>query len=475
MVALIFRTTDNTKWGAGKGSDLVPSEADNNFWALLVAVTLLQEHPPEAISIDHFTVTGDHFTVTLTDSSIQGPFLLPTANWNWRGVWAPTTAYAVFDTFSINGGVYLVLFAHVSASTFDPNASDGIGDNFYTLLIQSAKGSQGDPGIPGPPGEDGENGFPGPQGPKGEKGDTGIAGDPGTPGGPPGPPGPRGEDGDEGYPGQQGPPGPQGLPGAVGSPGGTGATGAGVPVGGSTAQVLSKIDGTDYNTHWVTPSGGGGGSGYPLETPFTVPPAPGSWTHSDLNSIATTAQGGVGNTTTQIIYAGNNSGDATASLRNDITAAGAGGASGWRATARFRRWFPLFNFVALGIVISDGTKIYAMGNGAWSNTPYFLTSQTATSLAGAGAAQGTLNDVLGNGAIPYDLWLRVHDDKTNRIWSFSFDGITFVDFFTESRTSFLTATQVGFGGMNDNKGVDGWPTTASQVFECLSWLYEDLP
>lgn len=46
--------------------------------------------------------------------------------------------------------------------------------------------------------------------------------------------------------------------GATGAAGGTGAAGPGVPTGGTTDQVLSKINGTDYNTHWVTPAGGGG-------------------------------------------------------------------------------------------------------------------------------------------------------------------------------------------------------------------------
>lgn len=41
---------------------------------------------------------------------------------------------------------------------------------------------------------------------------------------------------------------PQGQTGA------TGATGAGVPIGGTDGQVLAKIDTTDYNTTWVTPS-----------------------------------------------------------------------------------------------------------------------------------------------------------------------------------------------------------------------------
>ena len=38
-----------------------------------------------------------------------------------------------------------------------------------------------------------------------------------------------------------------------GATGATGATGAGVPTGGSTHQILRKINGTNYNTEWVTP------------------------------------------------------------------------------------------------------------------------------------------------------------------------------------------------------------------------------
>lgn len=54
-----------------------------------------------------------------------------------------------------------------------------------------------------------------------------------------------------------------GATGATGSTGATGAAGAngqGVPVGGTTGQVLTKIDGSDYNTQWSTSSGGGGGA-----------------------------------------------------------------------------------------------------------------------------------------------------------------------------------------------------------------------
>ena len=81
--------------------------------------------------------------------------------------------------------------------------------------------------------------------PKGEKGDTGAQGIQG----PQGPAGQKGEQGD---------PGPQGTAGAKGDPGAQGPAGEGVPTGGTAGQVLTKVDGTNYNTQWSTltiPSG----------------------------------------------------------------------------------------------------------------------------------------------------------------------------------------------------------------------------
>ena len=61
-------------------------------------------------------------------------------------------------------------------------------------------------------------------------------------------------------PGPAGPMGSQGLTGPQGPAGTPGANGQGVPVGGTTGQVLAKVDATDYNTQWVTPSTGGSGA-----------------------------------------------------------------------------------------------------------------------------------------------------------------------------------------------------------------------
>ena len=124
-------------------------------------------------------------------------------------------------------------------------------------------------GPKGEPGQKGDTGQQGEQGPQGEKGDTGSQG-------PQGDVGPQGETGPQG---EQGPQGPKGDTGSSGVYYGTTAPtdtsvnvlinpngelpdykGVGVPAGGSTGQVLAKVDGTDYNTQWVDQTGGSGGS-----------------------------------------------------------------------------------------------------------------------------------------------------------------------------------------------------------------------
>jgi len=56
------------------------------------------------------------------------------------------------------------------------------------------------------------------------------------------------------------------LTGLNGTNGTDGTDGVGIPVGGTAAQVLSKIDNTDYNTQWVNQSGGGAAS--PASKPY---------------------------------------------------------------------------------------------------------------------------------------------------------------------------------------------------------------
>jgi hypothetical protein len=69
--------------------------------------------------------------------------------------------------------------------------------------------------------------------------------------------GSTGRTGATGWTGVTGATGWTGRTGATGWTGMTGPTGAGVAPGGSAGQVLAKIDGTNYNTQWITPSAGG--------------------------------------------------------------------------------------------------------------------------------------------------------------------------------------------------------------------------
>jgi len=141
---------------------------------------------------------------------------------------------------------------------------------------QGEKGDTGATGAQGPKGDTGATGATGPQGPKGDTGATGSQGPQGIQGetgpqgpkgdtGDTGPQGPKGDTGDTGATGPQGPQGIQGETGPQGPKGDTGDTGAtgpqgpagpGVPTGGTVGQILQKLSGTDFDTGWVTPSGG---------------------------------------------------------------------------------------------------------------------------------------------------------------------------------------------------------------------------
>jgi hypothetical protein len=167
-------------------------------------------------------------------------------------------------------------------------------DSDATWVPPAPKGDTGATGPPGPTGSTGATGPAGPTGPQGPigatgtqgpKGDTGITGSTGAQG-PPGATGAQGAQGatgptgaDSTVPGPQGPPGapgaqgPQGTTGATGSTGAQGAAGVGVPAGGTTDQVLAKVNATDYNTKWMTPAAGGTPNwpdGYPSYDPRYV-------------------------------------------------------------------------------------------------------------------------------------------------------------------------------------------------------------
>jgi hypothetical protein len=134
-MTVIYRTSDSGKWGSGKGSALTAAEVDGNFWDHEGRIGYIEDHPPNAISVAYFEVTGGQFYVHLTDASRVGPYSLPVMAWNFRGAWAPDTVYVGDDIVTVNGGTYRINWNHTSADEFDAGANDGSGHDYYSLLL----------------------------------------------------------------------------------------------------------------------------------------------------------------------------------------------------------------------------------------------------------------------------------------------------------------------------------------------------
>ena len=129
----------------------------------------------------------------------------------------------------------------VVVTVSETNATVSLG----TAGLQGLKGDTGATGAQGATGSQGATGAQGATGPKGDTGATGAQGATGATGA-------QGPQGIQGVKGDKGDTGDTGATGAQGATGATGANGQGVPAGGTAGQLLSKIDGTNYNTQWTT-------------------------------------------------------------------------------------------------------------------------------------------------------------------------------------------------------------------------------
>lgn len=133
---ITYRTAGD--WGAGKGGNLTPAEVDGNFYDLAQQIAGLELGPTPA-EIDTISVVGNQMTITLDDARSFGPYTIPTAAFRWRGAWAAATPYLVNDLVTVAGqGVFLVLVAHTSDSTFDPDYLVG-SDIAYQLVLEEVR------------------------------------------------------------------------------------------------------------------------------------------------------------------------------------------------------------------------------------------------------------------------------------------------------------------------------------------------
>jgi hypothetical protein len=212
------------------------------------------------------------------------------ALWNFTGAYNIGASYAIGDVTTYDGKTWYRIHANGGNSGDTP-----VEGTFWTLLAdKGAIGNTGATGATGPQGDPGPTGATGSAGATGATGATGAAGTNGTNGtngldgktvlnGVTAPSAGTGVDGDfyidtvtdliygpkttgawgsgtsiigptgpTGATGPTGPTGPTGATGPAGTNGTNGTNGAGVPVGGTSNQVLAKIDATDYNTQWVT-------------------------------------------------------------------------------------------------------------------------------------------------------------------------------------------------------------------------------
>lgn len=108
-------------WGPGKGANLQPAEVDSNFWNIAQAIVDLETNPAIPVGIENISMSGSSMTITLTDGTVMGPFLIPVLTFVWRGAWQPFTSYAELDVFTVDSvGIFMVTLAHTSGAEFDP-------------------------------------------------------------------------------------------------------------------------------------------------------------------------------------------------------------------------------------------------------------------------------------------------------------------------------------------------------------------
>ena len=170
--------------------------------------------------------------------------------------------------------------------------------------------------------------------------------------------------------GATGPQGPAGAPGPQGPAGVPGTNGQGVPTGGAANQVLAKVDGTDFNTAWVTPSAGG--SAYPnVEV---------SVTNTTIQNIPDLAGG---TSTTVLNYSGSNNPNASLTGGNtwngSVFTVGSTGAGWYQINSQVRGVSATGTLSSLGVLyyMDRNNSVGAGKTGAMYLSSIFAAGNTA--------------------------------------------------------------------------------------------------
>lgn len=145
-MAYSYVTNDGTRWGVGTGVVHEPDVLDRMWWETAEAIAELQAFmaDPGIPTVAGFEVDGATFSVLMSSGGPLGPYLLPVPKLRYRsdlngGAWAADSNYASNDTFTQGGSSYFVGLSHHSdETTFDPEATDGLGHRLYGVLVPYA-------------------------------------------------------------------------------------------------------------------------------------------------------------------------------------------------------------------------------------------------------------------------------------------------------------------------------------------------
>lgn len=129
--------------------------------------------------------------------------------------------------------------------------------------------------------------------------------------------------------------------------------------------------------------------------------------------------------------------------------------SNYTATAYFDFAYPKLApspQIELGLTLSDGTKYITFGPGYTAGYSYFfgVFQYSNRTTWQATAANPKLVDLPES---TFPRWCRIRDNATNRYYEFSYNGSDWTPIYSETRTSYLTATQIGWTVNNQGTGV----------------------
>ena len=250
--------------------------------------------------------------------------------------------------FTLSGSLNVSGSMRIAASSLlqNNNAPAVLSYNTSSGDIYFTTGSLGDGVI----GTDGTSGTSGTSGADGTNGTSGLSGTSGT----------SGTAGTDGTSGTNGTSGTSGATGDAGTSGTSGTSGVGVIAGGTSGQILAKIDGTDYNTEWVDQIGTTTGSytgsftgsflgdiigssvsastsitaSYVLTSSF-ADRATSSSIADEASTLSATATASISNTSVTASHALTLSGNATSSFADRATSASIADTLATTATASF--------------------------------------------------------------------------------------------------------------------------------------------